>query len=165
MQITYIIAAVLALFALTGELAFSGDDVKKEHRIEGQNIIFIYNPHHYKYAVPTPYVGDKYTITEDYIKRIETVSICGDFNGWNYLSERWRAHYDTKTKCWILQMPLSTIEYGDQYKIVVNENEWQELEDKFGGFRKYLVANSYDTFNLMIHKTDFMDNCNYFFLF
>lgn len=88
---------------------------------------------------------------EDYFmdnKKIVSLTVAGDFNGWKVDNPNWQAKDDDKDGIWTLEVEKTQVKNGSKFKFVVNKSEWQQPPTTIN--KKYLVDDGYGGFNLRV---------------
>lgn len=80
---------------------------------------------------------------------IESVTVSGEFNGWDPAAADWQATDDDGDGIWIFKTTLDQAPVGSKFKFVTNEVDWQQpAADKLD--KKYLADDGFGGFNLVI---------------
>lgn len=100
--------------------------------IEGDNITFIMNEADY----PS-------------FEEVESVTVAGEFNGWDPAAADWQMTNDKGDGIWIFKTTLDKAPVGSKFKYVSNQIDWnQPSADKLDP--KYLADDGFGGFNLVI---------------
>lgn len=80
---------------------------------------------------------------------IESVTVSGEFNGWDPAAADWQATDDDKDGIWVLETTTDKVPCGSKFKFVSNQVDWnQPAADKLD--KKFLADDGFGGFNLVI---------------
>ncbi len=108
------------------------EDTLLGYKIDGDNVIFTFN------------VKDYASFDE-----VESITVAGEFNGWDPAAPEWQATDDDKDGIWIFKASKSLVPSGTKFKFVSNQVDWnQPAADKLD--KKYLADDGNGGFNLVV---------------
>ena len=141
-SLIFSVLAVIAMMFSCGDgadtqKAEKGNGAKKDNlsgfEVQGDKVIFTFDE--------SLYAGQ---LLDD----IESVTVAGDFQGWDPTAADWHA---TKGEggLWTFEAPLSTCPCGSKFKFVVNDIDWMQ-PDAEKTEKKYLTDDGFGGFNLQM---------------
>jgi hypothetical protein len=112
--------------------ADAGGAMIEIYKIEGDSITFLFNEKDY----PT-------------FDEIDSVTVAGEFNGWDVAAADWQMTDDDGDGVWELTASLEDAACGSQFKFVTNEMDWQQPSDEKID-AKFLVDDPYGSYNMVV---------------
>ncbi|HNZ27841.1 MAG TPA: hypothetical protein PLG34_04150 [Spirochaetota bacterium] len=82
------------------------------------------------------------------LDEIESVTVAGEFNGWDTAAADWQASDDDGDGIWTLEKTLAEAPCGSKFKFVVNQVDWMQPPTEID--KKYLTDDGFGGFNLVL---------------
>lgn len=82
------------------------------------------------------------------LDEIESVTVAGEFNGWDTAAADWQASDDDGDGIWTLEKTLAKAPCGSKFKFVVNQVDWMQPPTEID--KKYLTDDGFGGFNLVL---------------
>jgi hypothetical protein len=139
--VLWIIFAMLLIFATCkggaeGKKSSSKGkmDTRTGHYIKGDNVVFVFDTKIYSGQL---------------LDELESVTVAGEFNGWDTGAADWQATDPDGDGLWTLEKPKSKVPNGVKFKFVANQVDWMQPPTEID--KKYLADDGFGGFNLVVN--------------